>query len=254
MEEEKHIVKRAIIMAAGIGKRMQPLTFGIPKPLVKVNSVRMIDTVVGGLRSNGIREIYVVVGHLKEQFYEWASDQTDITIIENPYYDICNNISSLYVARGHLSDCIILDGDQIIYNADILDPHFSLSGYNAVWCEEETDEWLMDVEDGIVKRCSRNGGSYGWQLYSISRWTAEDGMRLREHLEYEFNRGNRQIYWDDVAMFCHFEDYRLGIREMQKTDIIEIDGLDELVAIDHSYYKFLWEQDNDLVKQEEPEV
>ena len=238
MEEETHIVKRAIIMAAGIGKRMQPLTFETPKPLVKVNGVRMIDTVVNGLQTNGISEIYVVVGHLKEQFFEWGKEER-VQIIENPYYDTCNNISSLYVAREHLRDCIILDGDQIVYNPAILDPHFTLSGYNAVWREDETNEWLMDVEDGVVKRCSRTGGSHGWQLYSISRWTAEDGERLRRHLEYEFDRGNRQIYWDDVAMFCHFEDYKLGIREMKSSDIIEIDGIDELVAIDPSYQSYL---------------
>lgn len=242
MAEETHIVKRAIIMAAGIGKRMQPLTFETPKPLVKVNGVRMIDTVVDGLRKNGICEIYVVVGHLKEQFFEWGKEK-GVQIIENPYYDTCNNISSLFVARDHLGDCIILDGDQIIYNPAILDPHFALSGYNAVWREGETNEWLMDVEDGVVKSCSRTGGSHGWQLYSISRWTTEDGEKLKQHLEYEFDRGNRQIYWDDVAMFCHFEDYKLGIREMQESDIIEIDGLDELVAIDHSYQSYLQKQE-----------
>ena len=237
MAEETHIVKRAIIMAAGIGKRMQPLTFETPKPLVKVNGVRVIDTVVDGLRFNGISEIYVVVGHLKEQFFEWGKEK-GVRIIENPYYNTCNNISSLYVAREHLGDCVILDGDLIIYNPTILDPHFNTSGYNAVWCEGETNEWLMDVEDGLVKNCSRTGGSHGWQLYSISRWTAENGERLRRHLEYEFDRGNRQIYWDDVVMFCHFEDYKLCIREMKSSDIIEIDGLDELVAIDHGYQSY----------------
>ena len=236
---EEHLVKRAIIMAAGIGQRMQPLTFETPKPLVKVNGVRMIDTVVDGLLKNGINEIYVVVGHLKEQFYEWARREIGVTIIENPYYNTCNNISSLYVAREHLGDSIILDGDQIIYNSDILNPHFTLSGYNAVWCEGNTDEWLMDVKDGIVQSCSRTGGSHGWQLYSISRWTAEDGEKLKKQLELEFESGNRDIYWDDVAMFCHFEEYRLGIREMKASDIVEIDGLDELVNLDHSYQKYL---------------
>lgn len=236
--EEVHIVKRAIIIAAGIGRRMQPLTYITPKPLVKVNGKRMIDTVVDGLKINGISEIYVVVGYMKEQFFEW-SKESGVQIIENPYYDTCNNISSLYVARDHLRDCIILDGDQIIYNPTILDPHFTLSGYNSVWCEGETDEWLMEVEAGVVRSCSRTGGSHGWQLYSISRWSAEDGKKLRRHLEYEFNRGNRQIYWDDVALFCHFKEYRLGIREMQKSDIVEIDGLDELIAIDHSYQRYL---------------
>ena len=236
---ETHTVKRAIIMAAGIGKRMQPLTLKTPKPLIKVNGVSMIDTVVEALHNNGITEIYVVVGHLKEQFYDWAKKWQGITIIENPYYNTCNNISSLYVAREHLEDCIILDGDQVVYNPEILSPEFTLSGYNAVWCDDETDEWLMTVNNGIVKSCSRTGGNHGWQLYSVSRWTAVDGKKLKKHLEQEFEGGNRQIYWDDVAMFCHFNSYTLGICEMRKTDIAEIDSLAELANIDHSYRQYI---------------
>lgn len=81
-----------------------------------------------------------------------------MSIIENPYYEECNNISSLYVAREYLDDCIILDGDQIIYNDAILHTEFEHSGYNAVWTDEKTDEWVMTVENGIVKECSRDGG------------------------------------------------------------------------------------------------
>ena len=82
-----HTVKRAIIMAAGIGKRMQPVSLDTPKPLIKVNGKRMIDTVVDALHDNGIYEIYVVVGYLKEQFYEWVKGKIGISIIENPVYD-----------------------------------------------------------------------------------------------------------------------------------------------------------------------
>ena len=231
-----HKVERAIIMAAGLGNRMHPITLTTPKPLVKVNGVRMIDTVIQGLHQNGIHEIYVVVGYLKEQFVELEKEYSGLTLLENPYFDTCNNISSLYVARDHIQNAIILDGDQIIYNPAILSPEFERSGYNSVWTDEVTDEWLQTVENGIVTSCSRTGGKGGWQLYSISRWTSEDGKKLKHHLEEEFEqKKNRQIYWDDVEMFCHAEDYQLGIWPMNAGDVIEVDNLSELAALDKRY-------------------
>lgn len=231
-----HKVKQAIIMAAGLGKRMRPVTLDTPKPLIKVNGVRMIDTVIQGLHANGISEIYIVVGYLKEQFENLSKEYKGVTLVENPFFDVYNNISSLYAVREHLEDAIILDGDQIIYNDSILTSKFEKSGYNAVWTEKGTDEWLMQVERGKVVSCSRTGGTKGWQLYSVSRWTAKDGIKLKKHLEEEFEKkDNRQIYWDDVAMFCHFEDYDLGIMPMQEGDIVEIDSLEELIALDSSY-------------------
>lgn len=235
-----HIVKRAIILAAGIGKRMQPVTLKVPKPLVRVNGVRIIDTVIQALHKNGISEIYIVVGYLKEQFSILVEQYPDLKLIENPYYDTCNNISSLYVARDYIEDAIILDGDQIIYNPSILAPEFERSGYNSIWTDKETNEWLQTVENGIVKSCSRTGGKCGWQLYSISRWTAEDGRKLKAHIELEFEENkNRQIYWDDVVMFCHSDEYELGIRVMKTGDIIEVDDLSELAALDNNYQKYI---------------
>lgn len=231
-------VQRAIIMAAGTGSRLRPLTLETPKPLIRVCGQRMIDTVIQGLHANGITEIYVVVGYLKEQFRDLENTYPGLRLIENPYYDTCNNIASLYVARDHIENAIILDGDQIVYDRSILSPEFRYSGYNAVWTDGYTNEWLMTVEDGIVTHCSRTGGSGGWQLYGVSRWTAEDGKKLKRHLEIEFEeKKNRQIYWDDIAMFCYPEQYTLGIREMDPGAMIEVDSLEELAALDNSYAK-----------------
>ncbi len=233
-------VQRAIIIAAGIGKRMQPVTLDTPKPLIRVNGMRIIDTIIQGLQNNRIMEIYLVVGYLKEQFQVLQKECKGVHIIENPFYDTCNNISSLYMARDYIENAIILDGDQMIYNNDVLSPEFKKSGYNAIWTEKETKEWLMQVKNGKVIACSKTGGKAGWQLFSISRWTAEDGRKLKQHLEEEFNKKqNRQLYWDDVVMFCHLKEYDLGIRPMKQEDVIEIDNLQELVALDSNYKKYL---------------
>ncbi len=229
--------KRAIIMAAGLGNRMRPITNTIPKPLVQVQGHRMIDTILSALHQNGIWEIYVVVGHLKEAFASLPAENPGLTLIENPDYLTCNNISSLYYAREHLEDVVILDGDQLIRNPAILNPEFDHSGYCCIWRDGPTEEWVLTLDrDEIVTECSRNGADHGWELHSVSFWSAEDGNRLRRQLEEEYiEKKNTDIYWDDVALFCHPEDYRLGIRPISEESLQEIDSVEELRAIDPTY-------------------
>ncbi len=233
-------VKRAVIMAAGEGKRMHPLTLHTPKPLVRVNGIRMIDSVIRALQQNEIQEIYIVVGYLKEQFEALKQDYPQVTLIDNPAYQSCNNISSLYAARDYLEESMILDGDQLILKPSVLHRKFERSGYNCIWTATPTTEWLLSIRDGIVSSCSRTGGKKGWQLFSVSRWTKQDGQKLKNCLEQEFAvNENKQIYWDDVPLFCYPEEFQLGITKMNKGDIVEIDDLEELAAIDHSYQKYL---------------
>ena len=69
---------------------------------------------------------------------------------------------------------------------------------------------------------------------------------MKRHLEIEFEvKSNRQIYWDDIAMFCYPEEYKLGIREMQYGDIVEIDNISELITLDKSYRKYLKGREED---------
>lgn len=245
-----HRVRRAIILAAGTGTRLQPLTLETPKPLIPVNGTRMIDSIISALHQNGIFEIIVVVGYRKEAFLSLEAEVPGLKLVETPWYECCNNISSLYAAREYLGGCMILDGDQMIRNHEILSPLFSRSGYAAAWTEEDTGEWLLTVRDGVIQRCSRSGGKRGWQLYSISRWSEEDGARLRSHLETEFEeKGNRQIYWDDVPLFCYPDEYHLGVYPIRKEDVLEIDSLAELASADPSYRRFLSTKEADYEKE-----
>lgn len=231
-----NIAKRAIIVAAGFGSRLHPLTLDIPKPLLSVNGCRIIETILDALLQNGVNEIYIVVGYKKELFYSLLYKYPFLKFIENPLYDECNNISSLYFARDFIQDVIILDGDQIIHKPDILNPRFLQSCYCCSWTDSETREWLLQVEKGRVASCSRTGGKSGWQLYSISFWSQKDGALLQKHLAEDFLKPkNRSLYWDDIALFLHPEEYSLGIRKIADNDVYEIDTLEELIRYDSSY-------------------
>ena len=237
MSSDKYRVKRAIIMAAGKGNRLRPLTYTIPKPLIEVNGVRMIDTIIDGLLLNGITDIYIVTGYLASSFEVLLLKYPGINIVNNPFYENSNNISSLYAARDLLdTDIMIMDADLLIRNEDILNPVFPISGYNASMVTEHTDEWVMTVDKGLVTSCSRCGGDEGWQLYSVSRWCRDDAVKLKEYTVTEFEINKRHdIYWDDIPMFLYADRFDLGVNAIDKADVLEIDSLEELKRIDPSY-------------------
>lgn len=226
-------IKNAIIMAAGFGTRMRPLTYHTPKPLIKVNGKPMIESVIDGLRQNQINDISIVTGYLGDQFNYLPAKYSCVKLINNPYYDRYNNISSLYVARNELTDTVILDGDQVIVNFQILSPHFECSGYAGAKIDAWSDEWIMHVDDeNIITSCDRDGSNHGWRLYSLSKWTAADSAKLREFVVQEFEvKQHRDIYWDDVAMFKHFDDFRLKLFPIESGDIVEIDSVEQLKRV-----------------------
>lgn len=230
-------VKQALIMAAGKGTRMEPLTLETPKPLVRVNGRAMIETIIDALHEQGIFKIGIVTGYLKEHFLALKEKYPDVQLIENPWYDTCNNISSLYAAKGWLEDVLILDGDQIISDPKVLKTDFDHSGYACIWSPGPTEEWVLSPDEkGFVTSCSRTGADYGFRLLSVSWWSEEDGRKLQKDLEEEFIlKKNTGIYWDDVALFCHPDHYRLKVHPIPEQSVTEIDSLEELIQMDPSY-------------------
>lgn len=238
-------IKRAIIIAAGEGKRMRPVTLEMPKPLIQVNGKRIIETGIEALRSNGIHDIYIVVGYKKELFYEIYGGLSDIHLIENPDYLNGNNITSMYYARKYLPGSFVLEADIMINNPQIFHVNVKSSGYMASWKKPAT-EWVLNVRNKRILDYDKNGNRESYQLFGISVWNKEDGDELAEDIrrmvEIERNTG---IYWDEVAL-GNLKKYHLEVKEITENDIYEIDNLGELIKIDTSYihYKHRNEEEN----------
>ena len=231
-------IKRAVIIAAGEGRRLRPVTLKIPKPLVPVNGKRIMDTGIEALRANGVCDIYIVIGYKKELFYEAYGGMPDIHLIENPDYLNGNNITSMYYARRYLPGAFVLEADIIISNPRIFHINAEKSGYMASWKEPVT-EWLLNVKGKRIRGYAKDGNKEGYQLFGISVWNGEDGNQLGEDIrrvvEKERNTG---IYWDEVAL-GNLNKYDLEVKEIKENDICEIDNLEELVRIDASYAHYM---------------
>ena len=163
-----YTVQRAIIMAAGRGSRLRPLTDTVPKPLIKIAGVPLIERTILTLHQHGITEIYVVVGYRKAQFAYLALKYPGLILVTNPYYATCNNVASLYMARHHLENAMILDGDQLIQDPSVLAPDFEASGYLAAWQAEASSEWLLTVKDRQILRCHKGGTGSAWHWIGVA--------------------------------------------------------------------------------------
>lgn len=102
--------RQAVILAAGAGMRMIPLNMEVSKGLLEVNGEVLIERLIRQLQEVGIREIYVVVGFMKEK-YEYLMDAYGVELIVNPEYALKNNLHSLYLAREHLTNAYVIPCD-----------------------------------------------------------------------------------------------------------------------------------------------
>lgn len=102
--------KRAVILAAGAGMRMVPINMEATKGLLEVRGEVLIERLIHQLQEAGIREIYIVVGFLKEQ-YEYLMDEYQVELIVNRDYGTRNNLYSLALAKEQLENAYILPCD-----------------------------------------------------------------------------------------------------------------------------------------------
>lgn len=233
-EMQNYRVKRAIIIAAGFGSRMVPITLNTPKPLVRVKGSRIIDSSLDALKEIGIEEVYIIRGYLGEQFDQLLYKYPNIKFIENPMYNEANNLSSIVCAGDLLQNAYVIEADLLVYNKKIIKKYQYSSNYLGIPVKR-TDDWCFVTEDGYVKKMSI-GGENCYQMVGISYWTKEDGKKLFVDARKVFQSpGGKERYWDQVPLEYCLKDFKVSVRECSFDDIIEIDTFNELKQLDDTY-------------------
>lgn len=232
---EPYRAKKAIFIAAGFGTRLVPVTLNTPKPLVRVNGKRIIDTLIDACLEAGIGEIYIVRGYLAEQFDQLLYKYPMIKFLENPAYNEANNISSAMTARYLMQNAYIFEADLLISNPSIITKYHYQSDVLGIW-KERTDDWCLTVDkDGNVTE-EKVGGLNCYQMVGIYYMNASDGAKLSEHIKEAFLApGGKERYWETVPNQVYKGQYKIQVRPCKNEDIVEIDTFRELKAIDKTY-------------------
>ena len=231
---EPYRVKRLILLAAGLGSRLIPLTLNTPKPLIRVNGKRIIDTAIDAALAIGIGEIYIVRGHLSEQFDQLLNKYPQIRFLENPVYNETNNISSAMQVRHLMQNAYVMEADLLINNPKVFKKYHYTSNCLGVPVEK-TDDWCIISSNGVAKELVQ-GGTNCHHLFSIYYWTSEDGAKLPQDIETVYKSpGGKERFWDFTPLFYFREKYHVEIIECRMEDIYEIDTLRELRSVDKMY-------------------
>jgi len=234
---EPYRVRKAIILAAGFGQRLAPVTLDTPKPLVKVNGVRILDTLLDALVAKGITNITIVRGYKKEQFDELLEKYPTLHFIDNPEFNLANNISSLVHAIDLIDRCYICEADLYISNPEIINKYEYQTNYLGAKVTE-TDDWCFKKHNGYATNYQM-GGTDCYQAFGISYWNGKESEKLKADLRKVYSmRGGKENLWEQVPLKIMRKNYRLEIRKCHKSDIIEIDNFIELIAADPSYANY----------------
>ncbi len=226
----------AFIFAAGKGERLRPITCTTPKPLVKVNGISMIDTVIRGLQLRKVKEIYVVVGYLKEKFVDLPEKYENVKLVENTECTFKNNISSIHAILDYLGkdDCFICDADLVVQDPTIFLKDFDRSCGFGKFVEGHTDEWVYEMNDDRVVRIGP-GGENAHTMGGISYFRKEDAQTLADAVREVYrHEGHEQLFWDNI-LDQQLGNINLTVNPITEEQVVEIDSVSELQAMDPSY-------------------
>ena len=216
-------VKNAVILAAGIGSRLAPLTHDTPKALIKVKGVILIERLINQLLEAGITEIIIIVGYKKEKF-EYLIDKYNVSLIYNPDYKIKNNLFSLSLVLDKLNSSYVIFCDLYIKKNIFKQQEEETAWYACSYLKEQTNEWYIKTHSDKKIKNIQIGGSDSLILIGPAYFSAGFCKLFITYLKAACKRKDTENwYWEDVLKE-HIDKLPIYAND-QTGNIFEVDDL-----------------------------
>ena len=231
---EGYRVENAIILAAGMATRFVPISYEIPKGLIRVKGEPLIERQICQLKEAGINEIVVVLGYMMEKFL-YLKDKYNVKFVVNNEFAEKNTHSSIYAARDYLKNTLILCADNYYPNN-----MFHKYEYRTYYCSiflpgiGYTERSLVTDENGLVVDTHKPSRDE-WILYGHAYWDRSFSAAFKPILKrYYGTEGIENYYWETIWSE-NLESCPMWIKRCTPEDIMEFDSVSELEAYDKDY-------------------
>lgn len=228
---------QVIILAAGVGSRLRPLTLVKPKPLIDVGGEAIIDRQINSFLSNGINRITVIVGYKAINIIKYLSKKfpypdCEINYIYNPFFAKTNTVYSLWLASSSFSNytTFVANGDLILTHDSIsklLSCKNSCLGLSEHPCG--TEEVKVEVRNNLVTNIGKSLDPLTVQgeYVGVAKFDKGFGNAYHDALDRTIKMGKVNLYYDDVLLYL-LADYAIETVNLTQSGIMEIDSHDDL--------------------------
>lgn len=225
--------RNAVILAAGISSRFVPLSFEMPKGLLKVKGEILIERQIRQLREAGVQEIIVVVGYQKEKFY-YLQEKYNVTIVVNEDYERYNNTSSMIRILDYLTNTYICSSDNYFTENIFLTPAKE-SYYSAIYQTGKTEEYCIQYDEEEYITAVNIGGQDSYIMLGAVYFHQDFSRKFKSILEKEYQKEEtRKLLWEQVYM-KYLPELKMKIQKYSEGIIYEFDSLDELRVFEPNF-------------------
>ena len=228
-------VDNAIIMAAGRSRRCMPLSNYLPKGLFEIKG----DSQIKQLHDAGIKQIIIVVGYLKEKYYEMAKKYKDLIVIDNTEWEEKNNISSIYAAKDYLKNSYICCSDNWFAHNVYCDYVYD-SYYACKYTDEFLDEYCVKSTDKEGYMTSvKKGGEKCWYTIGEAFFNKEFSAKFVDYMVKEYYDPEvKYMLWDDFQI-RHIDDLKLKVKGYSDDECKEFDTTEDILQFYPNFKDFI---------------
>lgn len=229
----------AIILAAGIGSRLRPLTDSRPKTMVKVNGTPMIGHIIRALLADRVARIVICTGYRAEIIKDYCAREfpgAPITFVDNPDFTTTNNMFSLYLAREYLhGDCFLMNAD-LRFDPEIIpllrsQPGSAFAVDKARYIEESMKVVVNGRRVTAIAKTIKPEESYGCSI-DVYKISAADAPLLIEEMRRIIDLEGNRNQWTELMLHRLCADGRLTVTpaDIGKLRWYEIDNFEDLAV------------------------